>query len=461
MTTPRNTLDDVTSEIYLSESACRALCEQVLALTRGGGYTSVSIESAWQGNLRWADNTVISGGDARLISVGIVRQINGAKGGASTTKIDADGLRELVQSAEWGVALDGEEGAQFRYRHTFLPILRPTLFFNDTARQSAADRAHAARIAVEMAQHVHTRGAGYVQMSAQSTARYDTDGLARYYPSTAAQYSTTVRNAQGTGSGWAGVDVNDWYRINPSALSATATQKCLTSSDPRAIEPGRYTTILEPQAVHDLFRVIVSGLQSRQAAEEMTDNPFNLRLGQSKLGLPVLDRRITVTSDPMDPDCGFVPFDGNGEPYRPATWIKDGVLNAMAYGRAYAVPRFATAEALPPSMAYRLHGGGVSLDEMIASTTRGLLVTRFHDVNGLDPRSLLCTGTTRDGVWLIERGAIKYPIKNLRFNDSPLFAFNRVEQIGVPQRVFSPNAPAVVPPVKVRDFNFTSLADAV
>jgi predicted Zn-dependent protease len=454
-------LDDVASEIYLSESACRALYEQVLALTRRGGSTSVSIESAWQGNLRWADNTVISGGDARLISIGIVRQINGAKGGASTTKIDADGLRELVQSAEWGVALDREEGAQFRYRHTFLPTLRPTLFFNDTARQSAADRAYAARIAVEMAQHVHTHGAGYVQISAQSVARYDTDGLARYYPSTAAQYSTTVRNAQGTGSGWAGVDFNDWRRINPSALAATATQKCLTSSDPRAIEPGRYTAILESQAVHDLFSAIVSTLQSRQAAEEMPEHPFNLRPGQAKLGLPVVDRRITVTSDPMDPDCGFIPFDSDGEPYRPATWIKDGVLNALAYGRAYAVPRFATAEALPASMAYRLHGGGVSLDEMITSTTRGVLVTRFHDVRGTDPRSLLCTGTTRDGVWLVEHGTIMYPIKNLRFNESPLFAFNRVEQIGVPQRVFSPDAPAVVPPIKVRDFNFTSLADAV
>jgi len=116
---------------------------------------------------------------------------------------------------------------------------------------------------------------------------------------------------------------------------------------------------------------------------------------------------------------------------------------------------------LPNSSAFRMSGGTTSVDEMIATTKRGLIVTRFSDISVIDADSLLMTGFTRDGLWLIENGKVTKPVKNFRFTESPMFAFNNVEQLGVPVRAFHPSAPAVVPAVKVRDFSFTSLIEAI
>jgi predicted Zn-dependent protease len=108
-----------------------------------------------------------------------------------------------------------------------------------------------------------------------------------------------------------------------------------------------------------------------------------------------------------------------------------------------------------------MSGGTTTIDEMIATTKRGIRVTRFWGAGVIDDRSLLCTGLTRDGLWLIENGKITKPIKNFRFTESPLFVLNNLDALGVPQRVFSPSAPVVVPPIKAHEFSFTSLSSAV
>jgi predicted Zn-dependent protease len=282
----------------------------------------------------------------------------------------------------------------------------------------------------------------------------------RYYPYTLAQYSVTVRDPKGTGSGWAGVDWNDWTRIDAEKISAVALDKCLRSRNPVAIEPGRYTTILEPQAVCDLFSLVMKFMD--RVGAETGHPPFNgPELGTTKLGQQVLDSRITVTADPMDPDLGFPPFALDGGVYHPVHWFDNGVLTNLAYGRYYGVTRLGLNAGLPSSGAFRMQSGDTSIDEMIQTTKRGILVTRFSNIQLVDRNSLLYTGYTRDGLWLVENGKISKPVKNFRFTESPLFAFNQVEQLGPPVRVFHPSAPVVVPPVKVRDFSFTALADAI
>jgi predicted Zn-dependent protease len=166
----------------------------------------------------------------------------------------------------------------------------------------------------------------------------------------------------------------------------------------------------------------------------------------------------------MDPDLGFVPFDWSGEPYLDTKWIEHGVLKELAYPRAYGLRALNKDRALSNSRAFRLSGpttGGVTVEEMIASTTRGVLVTRFSGVTVVHEPSMLLTGTTRDGLWLVEHGKISKAIKNFRFSESPFFAFNNVEQIGAPVRVFRPDAPAVCSAITVHDFSFTGLSDAV
>ena len=172
----------------------------------------------------------------------------------------------------------------------------------------------------------------------------------------------------------------------------------------------------------------------------------------------------------MDPEGGFPPFDLNDDwrragVYHPVTWIKNGILNDLLHDREYAGTELGLPIGQPDSGAYRMSGGTTSLDEMIATTKRGLLVTRFDQIVKLDSRSVLLRGYTRDGLWLVENGKISKPVKNLVFTESVLFALNNVEQLGVPQRVYHGGmrrpVPAIVPPMKVRDFSFTALSDAV
>jgi predicted Zn-dependent protease len=275
---------------------------------------------------------------------------------------------------------------------------------------------------------------------------------------TAAEFSATVRNAGGTGSGWAGVSNKDWSAIDAKALAVIAQKKCIDSSDPRAVEPGRYTLIMEPQAVHQMMVQAIYQLD-RYAAENF-NTVFTLRPGQSKIGLKVFDERVTLSTDPMDPEMGYIPFDYQGFPYRAVKWVENGTLKELAYSRDYALSQLGHGTALPNPYSYRMSGGNTSIEEMIASTKRGLLVTRLNGVNVLHGPSLLSTGTSRDGLWLIENGKIKFPVKNMRFTESPMFIFNNIAQLGKPVRVHSGN-PTTVPPVKVLDFNFSSLADAV
>jgi predicted Zn-dependent protease len=152
---------------------------------------------------------------------------------------------------------------------------------------------------------------------------------------------------------------------------------------------------------------------------------------------------------------------------QPVTWIDHGVLTTIGYNRPYALMELNRDAAVRGPIGYRMSGGETSVDEMIRTTTRGLLVTRLSSVRSLLSRSLLSTGLTRDGLWLIEHGKITKAVKNFRFTESPLFVLNSIEQLGPPEPVFRPTGtgnwltPAIVPPIKARDFSFTSLIDAI
>jgi len=301
-----------------------------------------------------------------------------------------------------------------------------------------------------------------------------------------------VRDPAGTGSGWAGLDHYDWAKIDGTKLTAIALDKCVKSQKPVRLEPGRYTTILEPQAVGDFVGCLFSppNFQDRPMAMDTNlyqssagPGPFNKRLqpepAYTRLGEKIVDERITISADPMDPELGFPPFGlmwslgpvdafSGVSVYHNATWIEHGVLTKLAYDRAVAIRRGSNT-GLPNSGAFRMSGGTTAIEEMIATTKRGILVTRFDQLMLLHFPSQLYRGYTRDGLWLIENGKISHPIKNLAFTESILFALNNVEQLGVPQRVFHGGTahpflvpqPRIVPPLKIRDFSFTALSDAV
>jgi predicted Zn-dependent protease len=300
-----------------------------------------------------------------------------------------------------------------------------------------------------------------------SNSHWTTQGVSRYYPSTRVNFSTTVRDPKGTGSGWAGVDDYDIARVDMRAVGQRALEKCLMSRNPVALEPGRYTTILEPQAVADLWRTLLLEPMRRSSNEDASlaqVQPFYRSPNQSKIGEHILDERLTFSSDPMDPIGGFVPFLWDSA-YVPTKWIDRGYLRELWYDYFYGLVQLGKEHGLVMPFSWRLSGGTTTKEEMIATTKRGLLVTRLHNLAPSDGKSATCTGYTRDGLWLIEDGKISKPVKNFRFTESPLFVFNKIEQLGPSERVFSgpydfDNA-LIAPTLKVNDFNFTQLADAV
>jgi predicted Zn-dependent protease len=287
-------------------------------------------------------------------------------------------------------------------------------------------------------------------------------GLFAYNRSTASVLTTTVRTPEGTGSGWAGATHHDWSRIDPSALGVRATNKARQSVNPVAVEPGRYTVVFEPTAVGNLVQFIARALNARSADEGRSF--FSLPGGKNKIGQKVVDERVTITSDPFDPDVAASPFSGDGLPTQRVVWIENGVVKNLDYDRYWAQKQGRAPTGAGSGI--RMSGGTTSLEDLIRSTQRGLLVTRFWYLRPVDQRTILYTGLTRDGTFLIENGKITKPVKNLRFNDSPIFMLNGLEAMGVPVRVSAseggePGQAIMVPPIKVRDFSFTSLSDAV
>jgi len=167
----------------------------------------------------------------------------------------------------------------------------------------------------------------------------------------------------------------------------------------------------------------------------------------------------------MDPDLGYLPINLSGPYYLEANRafapIEHGVLKRLSYDRNSARTLFLEAEGFPWPRSYRMSGEGTSIDDMIATTARGVLVTRLASIWVEDPETTMCTGYTRDGLWLIRNGKIDRPIKNFRFRDSIVSALNNVEQLGIPTRIFHPEFPVVVPSLKVREFNFVALSEAI
>src|SRR3954467_15871543 len=231
--------------------------------------------------------------------------------------------------------------------------------------------------------------------------------MSAYFPSTNANYQLTVRTNDGTGSGWAGADHPDWRQIDFKGVSDPSSQKARASRNPVPIEPGRYTVIREPQAVGDLVQLLAFALDARSADEGRS--AFSKQGGGTKLGEKIVDDRVTLLSDPADPQLLTNTFDGQGLPARRQVWIENGVLKKLTYSRFWAQKKNQQPDA--GTNAVKLVGGTQTREELIASTPRGILVTRLWYLRPVDPRTVLYTGLTRDGTFLIENGKLTKSVK--------------------------------------------------
>jgi len=457
---PRSLLEPAPAARLLSRDDCQALTQKLLSYARADE-TRVTVQSGVQGNTRFAVNQVSTAGDAYNVVVAVRSAFGRRAASATTNKLDDASLRAVVERAEALARLAPEDpeavselGAQ--------TYLTSRAYADATAALDAAGRAAAVRAVTAPAQAAGLTATGYLETQAAATAVANSRGLFAYDRQTGASMTTTVRTPDGTGSGWAGAAHQDWSRVDPASLGARAIDKARRSVNPVAVEPGRYTVVLEPTAVGNLLQLLAFAMNARNADEGRSF--FTKPGGGNKIGMKVVDERVTITSDPLDPDAPAAAFTAEGLPTRRVPWIENGVVKNLVYDRYWAQKQGREPVPFVPSL--RMSGGTASLDELIAGTERGLLVTRLWYIRPVDPRTILYTGLTRDGTFLIERGRITRAVKNLRWNESPVFMLNNIEAMGRPVRVSasedgSPGAAVVVPPVKARDFTFTSLSDAV
>ena len=275
--------------------------------------------------------------------------------------------------------------------------------------------------------------AGYIIVTTRATLLANKAGLSAYHRDTDANYTLTVRTADGTGSGWAGADERDWGKIDAGAIAAHALDKARRSRDAVAVEPGRYTVVLEPQAVGDLVQLLNFFLDARQADEGRS--PFTSASGGSKIGQKVADSSVTLFSDPADPQLLAAPFDNEGYPLTRQVWIDKGVLTNLSYTRFWAKKQNKPFSGIHNSI--KLAGGSSTLDDMIKGTERGMLVTRLWYLRPVDPRTALFTGLTRDGTLpdRARRGhAPREELPVQRFTDLPAQQRRSHERAGAARR---------------------------
>jgi predicted Zn-dependent protease len=308
-------------------------------------------------------------------------------------------------------------------------------------------------------------GAGFHQASSEASAIATLNGNFHYERWTLASLTSTARTPDGGSSGYFLRNHNDIRKLDTKRIADEAVKKALTSRDPRTMDAGRYTVILEPQATADLFSSLTYYFGARGADEGRS--AFSKPGGGTRLGEMMFDERVNLYSDPWHPDLPASVRTDEGVPAKKIYLVKKGVVETLVYNRYWASEKGVEPTPGPVNTILESGGDTASVEEMIKSTERGLLVGRFWYIRQVDPRDLTFTGLTRDGVWYVEDGKIRYPVRNFRFNQSIVETLspNSLLMMGKHERVgrseSQGRSSALMPALKIAGFNFTSQSEAV
>ncbi|MEX0609719.1 MAG: TldD/PmbA family protein [Balneolaceae bacterium] len=435
----------------LTRDEAREIMQKVIRLSKAD-HCEVSMQGEEGGNIRYARNTVTTSGEEQNTSLSVKSSYGKKSGTASINEFDDDSLAKVVQRSEDLAELAPENPE-------FMEPLGPQEYQDSkTYTQSTADitpdfRSEAAENSITPSKKSGLISAGFLQDSAGFNAIMNNNGLYAYNQETEVDFSVTIRTEDGRGSGWVSRDYNDVSMLDTATASQIAIDKARGSADAVALEPGKYTVILEPDASVGLLRSLFFGLNARPADEGRSF--MSKAGGGTKLGEKMFDERVNVYSDPFDDIVPRSPWTGSGLPLKRTSWIENGVVQNLSYNRFWAKEK--EVDPLPGPANAIMIGGDKSTQQLIETTERGILVTRTWYIRMVDPQSLLLTGLTRDGTFYVEDGKIKHAVKNFRFNESPVIMLNNIEEFGKPVRCGG----SLIPPMKIRDFTFSSLSDAV
>jgi predicted Zn-dependent protease len=440
-----------------SENDAKTILEKVVKLSKADECTA-SLDGSIAGNVRYALNNVSTSGIVSNAELDVKVAYGKRSGIATINEFDDASLARVVARAE-ELARLAPENPEFMPA-TPKQIYKPTATFAaSTAAITPEYRAQVASDSILPCRANKLVAAGFLQDSQSFSAVANSNGNFGYQKSTSLDFTCTVRTDDGLGSGWVARNLADVDQFHAPTEIQIAMDKAQRSSNAKALEPGKYTVILEPAASADLLTYMFSGFDAREADEGRSF--MTKKGGGNKLGEKVFDERVTLYTDPWDANAAVLPWDDEGLARTRMPIVTNGVVDYLQYSRYWAKLKGKEAVGEPGNLI--MTGGDKSTMDLVKTTQKGVLVTRTWYIRMVDPQTVLLTGLTRDGTFYIENGEIKYPIKNFRFNESPVIMLNNVEEFGKPVRVQPQEAPIVMmlPPMKLREFTFTSLSDAV
>jgi predicted Zn-dependent protease len=456
----------------------RALTDRIFNMVTGADAVQVEVDAGEQSGTRWANSSITTNLVRYDREVAITVRVGGRQGSAATMDFGDAGLQDAIDEAmaeargERDEEAAGGEEAGGRGGGELPEWLGPQSYVEvDAVLPSGVsfgpgERALMVKESLDISDEMGVVGSGYIPKNYRTTCTANTNGLFAFYSFAETGFVLTCRTPDGAGSGWAGItgikDVND---IDAAALTRTAANKALMSVNPRAIEPGRYTVILEPRA-NARFLSLMTNIFNASNVEEGNSFLSGEEEGSTKIGEKVFSDLFTLRSDVGNPILRQTPILNDLTPAAPVTWVEDGVLRNLDIDDALARERGVEPTPANVNMSLVMEGGEQSIEEIIATTQRGLLVTFFWYIRGVDQETLLNTGMTRDGLFLIENGEIVGPVQNFRWNMSPLVGYNNLTAVGRPGPMhmgesYDGGNTGLIPPVRIEDFYMTSVSPAV
>ena len=443
----------------LSFEDCRRLFEAVQSAAKASGVSDVEalVAGHREALTRFANNTIHQNvaEQAQWLSVRVVLDHKTAR--ATTNRFDADSIRSAVEQA---VALTKSVAPDEELLPLASPAPIPRIARYDAATAGAApqDRAKAVSEAIRVVEEAGQTAAGIYSTGQAVEAIFNSQGIAGWHTETSVQFSITAMAEDS--SGWAKASAVAIGSMDPAGFAGRASDKARLSARPRELPPGHYTVVLEPAAVLDL----VGQMFGDFSATAMSDQRSFLT---DRLGKKLFGENINIYDDVAHPFQSGVPYDGEGVPRRRLTLVDKGVPRDLTYSRASAKKAGVepTGHGFPlpneigeAPMNIVIAGGNTSIDDMIASTPRGILVTRLWYIREVDPYEKIMTGMTRDGTFLIEDGRVVAGLRNFRFNQGIIDLLNKVVALSPAVRASGEEAfDMVVPAMKAEEFHFTEV----
>jgi len=440
----------------LSDAELRRIAERIFQFS-DADETEVEIGAVTDALTRFANNTIHQNVAEQSLAVSVRTVLDGRTARATTNKTDDDSLRRVVETSK---SLAHSEPRN----PDLLPMPGPQKYtkapryFENTAHATPADRARAVARVAEMAEKAKQTAAGIFYTGVTQSAIANTRGLFASHRQTRAEFSITILESDS--SGWAKANSPDLGQIDPAAMARSASEKSAASRRPSEAAPGRWTVVLEPSAVLDLVGFLCYDFAATAMADQRSC--FLKRMGKRVLG-----ENITLHDDAYHPLQSGAPFDGEGIPRQKILLVDKGVPGSLVYSRSSAKKMKAkpTGHGFPlpnemgeAPMNLVFGGGDSSVEEMVRSTGRGILVTRVWYIREVDPYEKTLTGMTRDGTFLIEDGQLAGGLRNFRFNQSVLEMLSNVELMGPAIRAAGEESfDMVVPPMKVKNFHFSEV----